>query len=218
MKKLLVGCLIVVVIAIIGVGAAGYFAYRAVKPVIDNASNYMEKAREVTRLGENITVKTPFDPPASGELTQQQVERFIAVQTRVRSELSDKWTQIEQKSKELREKTDRNRQDWTFAEFTSVFSDIANIWVDARKSQVNALNTQKFSEGEYEWVRRRVYEAAGVELAGSIDLSKIESLAGRNGVTIPDVDLPKVPEKNIALVKPHVAKIKEWIPMAALGL
>ena len=208
MKKILVGCLIVVVIAIIGVGAAGYFAYRAVKPVIDNASNYMEKAREVTRLGENITVKTPYDAPANGELTEQQVERFIAVQTRVRSELSDKWTQIEQKSKELRDK----------ANVTSVFSDIANIWVDARKSQVNALNIQKFSEAEYEWVRRRVYEAAGVELAGSIDLSKIESLAGRNGVTIPDVDLPKVPEKNIALVKPHVAKIKEWIPMAALGL
>jgi len=208
MKKLLVGCLIVVIIAIIGVGAAGYFAYRAVKPVIDNASNYMEKAREVTRLGENITVKTPFEAPSSGELTKQQVERFIAVQTRVRSELSDKWTEIEQKSKALREK----------AEFTSVFSDIANIWVDARKSQVNALNIQKFSEAEYEWVRRRVYEAAGVQLAGSIDLSRIESLAGRNGVTIPDVDLPKVPEKNIALVKPHVAKIKEWIPMAALGL
>jgi len=208
MKKLLVGCLIVVVIAIIGVGAAGYFAYRAVKPVIDNASNYMDKAREVTRLGENITVKTPFEPPKNEELTQAQVERFIAVQTRVRSELSDKWTEIQQKSKELREK----------AEFTRVFSDIANIWVDARKSQVNALNIQKFSEAEYEWVRRRVYEAAGVQLAGSIDLSRIESLAGQNGVTIPNVDLPKVPEKNIALVKPHVAKIKEWIPMAALGL
>jgi len=208
MKKILVGCVIVVVIAIIGVGAAGYFAYRAVRPVIDNASNYMEKAREVTRLGENITVKTPFDAPANGELTQQQVERFIAVQTRVRSELGDKWTEIQQKSKQLRDN----------ANFTSVFSDIANIWVDARKSQVNALNIQKFSEAEYEWVRRRVYEAAGVELAGSIDLSRIESLAGRNGVTIPDVDLPKVPEKNIALVKPHVAKIKEWIPMAALGL
>ena len=208
MKKILVGCLIVVVIAIIGVGAAGYFAYRAVKPVIDNASNYMEKAREVTRLGENITVKTKFEPPASGELTRPQVERFIAVQTRVRSELNDKWTEIEQKSKAMREK----------AEFTSVFSDIANIWVDARKSQVNALNIQKFSEAEYEWVRRRVYEAAGVQLAGSIDLSRIESLAGQNGVTIPNVDLPKVPEKNIALVKPHVAKIKEWIPMAALGL
>ena len=218
MKKILAGCLIVLVIAMIGFGVAGFYAYRAMKPVIDNASNYMEKAREVTRLGENITVKTPFEPPKNGELTQAQVERFIAVQTRVRSELGDKWTQVEQKSKELRAKADRKSQDWTLAEFTSVFSDIANIWVDARKSQVNALNIQKFSEAEYEWVRRRVYVAAGVELAGSIDLSRIESLAGQNGVRIPDVDLPKVPERNIALVKPHVAKIKEWIPMAALGL
>jgi hypothetical protein len=218
MKKILAGCLIVVVIAIIGLGAAGYYAYRAVKPVIDNASNYMEKAREVTRLGEDISNKTAFEPPKNDELTQAQVERFIAVQTRVRSEMSDKWTQIEQKSKQMREKADRKSQDWTLSEFTSVFSEIANIWVDARKSQVKALNVQKFSEAEYEWVRRRVYEAAGVELAGSIDLSRIESLAGRGNVTMPNVDLPKVPEKNIALVKPHVAKIKEWIPMAALGL
>jgi hypothetical protein len=99
-----------------------------------------------------------------------------------------------------------------------MFADIANIWVDARKSQVKALNIHKFSESEYEWVRRRVYEAAGVELAGSIDLSKIESLAGRGGVSVPTMELPKIPEKNAALVKPHIAKIKEWIPMAALGL
>ena len=218
MKKLLVGCLIVLVIGIIGLAAAGYYAYRAVRPVIDNASNYMEKAREVTRLGEEISNKTPFEPPTSGELTQQQVERFIAVQTRVRSDVSDKWSQIEQKSKEMREKADRKNPDWTLAEFTNVFSEIANIWVDARKSQVQALNVQKFSEDEYQWVRRRVYEAAGVELAGSVDLSRIESLAGRGGVTIPDMELPRIPEKNAALVKPHVAKIKEWIPMAALGL
>ena len=218
MKKILAGCLIVLLIAAIGLAAAGFYAYRAMKPVIDNASNYMEKAREVTRLGDEISNKTPFDPPKNDELTQAQVERFIAVQTRMRSDMGDKWTQIEQKSKELREKADRKSQDWTLSEFTSVFSEIANIWVEARKSQVKALNVQKFSEDEYQWVRRRVYEAAGVELAGSIDLSKIESLAGRNGVAIPDVDRSRVPEKNLALVKPHVAKIKEWIPMAALGL
>ena len=180
MKKLLAGCLIVVVIAIIGLGAAGYYAYRAVRPVIDNASNYMDKAREVTRLGEGITNKTPFEPPKNEELTQAQVERFIAVQTRVRSDMSDKWAH---------------------------FPDIASVWVDARKSQVKALNIQKFSEAEYAWVRKRVYEAAGVQLAGSVDLSKFAN-----------VDLPKVPEKNIALIKPHIAKIKEGVPIAALGL
>jgi len=218
MKKILAGCLIVLVVAAIGLAAAGFYAYRAMKPVIDNASNYMDKAREVTRLGEDITNKATFEPPANGELTQAQVERFIAVQTRVRSDLSDRWSQVEQKSREMREKANRKSQDWSLSEFTAMFSDIASIWVEARKSQVKALNIQKFSEAEYEWVRRRVYEAAGVELAGSIDLSKIESLAGQSGVTVPSVELPKIPEKNSALVKPHIAQIKEWIPMAALGL
>jgi hypothetical protein len=172
----------------------------------------------VTKLGEEIRIKTAFEPPASGELTQQQVERFVAVQSRVRSDLGDRWEQIEKKSKELKARTDANPNDWTLAEFSSVFSDIGNIWIEARKSQVKALNIQRFSEGEYEWVRRRVYEAAGVQLAGQIDLSKIESLAGSQGVTVPHMDLPKVPQKNTELVKPHAAKIKEWIPMAALGL
>ncbi len=30
--------------------------------------------------------------------------------------------------------------------------------------------------------------------------------------------MPEVPPANIALVKPHVAQLKEWIPMAVLGL
>jgi hypothetical protein len=222
MKKILTGCLIVAVIAMIGFGVAAFYAYRAMKPVIDNASNYMDKAREVTRLGEEIKIKTPYEPPKNGELTAAQVERFLAVQTRVRSDLGSQWDQVEKQSADIRAKADANRKDWTLAEFTSVFSEIGSIWVIGRKAQVNALNVQRFSEEEYEWVRRRVYEAAGVELAGGMDLSKIEGLArenaGRSGVEIPSMDLPAVPEANIKLVKPHVSKIKEWIPMAVLGL
>lgn len=222
MKKILGGCLIVAVIAMVGLGVAAFWAYRAVKPAIDNAGTYVDKAREVARLGEGIKIKTPFEPPANGELTQSQVERFLAVQSRVRSELDGKWGEVEKKSAEIKAKADSNSKDWTLSEFTSVFSDIGNIYLEGRKAQILALNIQRFSEGEYEWVRRRVYEAAGVQLAGNLDLSKIESLArdnaGKNGVRLPPMDLPKVPEKNIALVKPHTAKIKEWIPMAVLGL
>jgi hypothetical protein len=222
MKKILTGCLIVAVIAMLGFGVAAFYAYRAMKPVIDNASNYMDKARIVEQLGALITNKAPFVPPANGELTSAQVERFLAVQTRVRSELGDKWEEIEKKSAAIRSRADKNRNDWTLAEFTQVFSEIANIWIDARRAQVNALNVQKFSEPEYQWVRKSVYEAAGVHLAGNMDLSMIEELArdnaGRAGMELPRMDLPKTPEKNIELVKPHASKIKEWIPMAALGL
>jgi hypothetical protein len=222
MKKILAGCLIVVVIAIVGFTVATYWAYRAVKPMIDNASTYVDKAREISRLGDAIKIKTPFEPPKNGELTLTQVERFLAVESRVRTELSGQWDQVEKQSAAIKAKADSDSKDWTFSEFTSVFSNIANVYLTGRKAQVLAINIQRFSEGEYEWVRRRVYEAAGVQLAGNLDLSKIEDLArdnaGKNGVDLPPVDLPKVPEKNIALVKPHVAKIKEWIPMAVLGL
>ena len=222
MKKILGGCLIVLVIAMIGFGVAAFYAYRIARPMIDDASNYLDKAREVARLTDDVTIKTEFVPPANGELTSVQVERFIAVQTRVRSELDSKWTAIEKEAGVIRAKADSNSKDWTLTEFNNVFSGLANIYLDGRKAQVKALNIQRFSEGEYDWVRRRVYEAAGVELTGSFDLSKIEDLArdsaGKNGVTLPTVDLPKIPEKNIALVKPHAAKVKEWIPMAVLGL
>lgn len=200
MKKVLAGCLIVVVIAIVGFTVATFWAYRAVKPMIDNASSYVDKAREAARLGDELKIKTPFEPPKNGELTLSQVERFLAVESRVRSELDGQWDQVEQRD----------------------LTRIANVYLAGRKSQVLAINIQRFSQGEYDWVRRRVYEAAGVQIAGNFDLSKLEDMArdnaGKSGVTLPPMDLPKVPEKNVALVKPHVAKIKEWIPMAVIGL
>ena len=119
MKKVLAGCLIVIVIAIFGFGVVAFYAYRAMKPVIDNASNYMDKAREITRLGDEIKIKTPYKPPATSELTTTQVERFLAVQTRVRSDLNDQWEQIEKKTAEIKAKADANRQDWTLSEVAS---------------------------------------------------------------------------------------------------
>jgi hypothetical protein len=220
-KKVLAGCLIVAVIAMIGFGVAGYYAYRLARPMIENAGDYMARAREIAQLGDRIDNKTPFVAPKTGELTSGQVERFLAVQTRVRDELGGRWTEIETKSAEIRKKTESNEM-LSLAEVTSVFSDVANIYVEARRVQVNALNIHKFSDAEYIWVKRRVYEAAGVQVASGMDFSAIESLARdgarQTGTRMPDISMPEIPEANLKLVKPHSAKIKEWLPMAVLGL
>ena len=222
MKKVLAGCLIVLVIALIGFAAAGYYAYRWAQPMIQSTGDYIERARQMARLGDRIQNRAPYVPPASGELTAIQVDRFVAVQTRVRDELGARWTEIETKSAEIREKTQNNQRELTFAEFTSVLSDISNIYMEARQAQVDALNAQKFSDGEYTWVRNRVYEAAGMEVASGIDMSRIEALAResamKNNVKLPDLKKPDIPQANIKLVRPHLSKLKEWIPLAALGL
>lgn len=222
MKKILGGCLIVVVIAMIGFGVATYYAYRFAKPMLDSAGDYVTRARELSQVGDRVANKLPFVPPTNGELTQLQVERFIAVQTRVRDELGDRWGEIETKSAEVRRKTEQNHKELSFSEVSGIFSDIANIYIEARTAQVKALNIHKFSDGEYTWVRRRVYEAAGMNIAGAIDMSAIEDLARqgsqRSSSKLPDIARPEVPEANIRLVKSHTAKVKEWIPMAVLGL
>ena len=70
-------------------------------------------------------------------------------------------------------------------------------------------------------MRLRVYEAAGLEVARGIDWSSLEeaikSGSDQTGVPVPSVTLPEVPEKNRELVKPHVAELKDWIPLAVLG-
>lgn len=221
MKKVALGCLIVLVIAGIGFAVAGYYAYRWAQPMIQSGVEYLDRARELSRLGDRVANKSPYVPPSDGELTQSQVDRFLAVQTRVRDELGARWAEIETKSAEIREKT-KDRRELTFTEFTSVFSDLAGIYMDGRRAQVTALNVQKFSDAEYSWVRFRVYEAAGMEIASGIDLSKVEELARegamKSNVKLPDIKKPDVPSANLKLVKPHLAKLKESLPLAILGL
>lgn len=222
MKNILGGCLIVLVIAVVGLGVAGFWAYRAARPMFDDAADYVARARDLATLSEQVRNKTPYTPPASGELTAGQLDRFFAVQARVRSELGDRWTDLEQKSEALKKKADSNQSDWTFSDISGIFSDFTGIYLQARKAHVTALNVHKFSDQEFSWVRLRVYEAAGMQLAGSIDTSAIEEMAKesaqKSGVSLPDVTMPEVPEANIKLVKPHAAKLKEWLPMAMLGL
>ena len=222
MKKVLAGCFIVLVIALIGFGAAGYYAFRWAQPIIQSTGDYIERARQMARLGDRVQNRAPYVPPSSGELTTSQVDRFIAVQARVREELGARWTEIETKSAEMREKTQNNHRQLTFAEFTSVLSDLSNIYMEARRAQVDALNVHKFSDAEYTWVRNRVYEAAGMEVASGIDMSKLETLAResamKSNVKLPDIKKPQVPQTNITLIKPHLASLKESLPIAILGL
>ena len=222
MKKILGGCLVVFAIALVGLGVAGFYAYRAARPMIDSAADYVSRARELATLSDQVRNQSAYEPPANGQLTSAQVDRFLAVQTRVRSELGDRWTTFETKAEALKEKAAAKQSDWSFNDISTMFSNFTSIYLEARKVHVNALNVHKFSDEEFSWVRLRVYEAAGMQLAGSIDTSAIQEMARdsaeKAGVTIPDLPMPDVPEANIKLVKPHAAKLKEWLPMAMLGL
>ncbi len=83
MQKLLVGCLVIVVLAAIALGVAGFFAYRAASPALQQARDYVTslgRLGELADLDKQITRRGAFDAPASGELTEPQVASFVRVQ------------------------------------------------------------------------------------------------------------------------------------------
>ena len=220
-KKLLVGCLVIVVIGGVLLAVGGYFLYRAAAPVIQDARNYLQGLAELGDLEQDIVNRNPFVAPENGELDGAQVERFVRVQDGVRLAMGERMAEIEAKYKHLKANTGSN-QPPSFSEVTAALRDIGRLFVDARRYQVDALNKERFSQEEYNWVRARVFQAAGVEVANMVDLKKLEEALRRNtGVDdLKAPELPKmdVPEKNRELVKPYLGRMDGWIPLAFFGL
>ena len=221
MKKLLIGCLIVIVLGVIAFGVGGYFLYRAASPMVQSARDYVEKFGQIGELEKEVRTTGTYSAPANDELTQEQVDRFARVQLNMRSALGQRFAELDAKYKNVKAEAEPKREP-SFTEMMSAFSDLANVFFDAKRAQVNALNQEKFSIAEYQWVRSRIYQAAGVELSTVIDFQKMVEAAkqgtGIDNINVPSTPMAAVPEKNRELVKPHVSKMDEWLPFAFFGL
>ncbi|MEZ5285639.1 MAG: hypothetical protein R2712_12705 [Vicinamibacterales bacterium] len=222
MKKLLAGCLVVIVLGIIAVGVALFFGYRAARPMIEGATAWADHAREMAAASDRIANKDPFDPPAAGELDDRRVTRFLAVQQHVRSTLGPRWQDLETRARAFEDTARTGGRNLSLSEIGTMLSDFGSLLVDARRAHVDALNTEGFSRDEYSWVRTRVYEAAGIELAEGVNWGELESMvrdrAAQAGVEAPEVKLPEIPEANRTLVRPHIEELRRWLPLVMLGL
>ena len=221
MKKLLVGCLVILVLGGIVLAVGSYILYRAASPLIQDARNYYEGMSQLPAIERQIENTSAHTPPASGELTEDQVERFVRVQQHMRKSLGQRMTAIEEKYKHLKANSDSNVQ-VGISDLLSGLRDITNIYVDARRYQVEALNAERFSQEEYSWVRDRMFQAAGMEVSSRIDVEKLEE-AVRRGTGIEDIRAdrlprPNVPARNRELVKPYLDRMDEWIPFVFFGL
>src|SRR5262245_7970992 len=166
MKKLLFGCLGILVLAAILFAVGGYILYRAASPVLDSARGYLSNLTKINELDKEIANQAAYTPPESNELTEAQVQRFARVQDSVKNALGQRMNEIEDKYKRFKGNAE-NRQQPGFGDMVSALNDLANVLLQARRFQVNALNEEKFSRAEYSWVRDRVFQAAGKEVVSA---------------------------------------------------
>src|SRR6185437_1261016 len=145
MKKLAVGCAVILGVGAAGAAAASYYAYHKVTSAV---AGFAELGT-LPELERSVRRQDPYTPPASGEPSRAQVQRLLQVQQAVRTRLGARAEEIERRYRKLLAKDSATVVD--APEIISAYRDLAAAYVDAKRAQVDALNRAGFSLEEYRW-------------------------------------------------------------------
>jgi hypothetical protein len=165
MKKLAIGCGLVVLLTGIAAAGVAYYVYRQVSSTIAQFSGFAD----LPELEARVQNKRPYTPPASEEISDSQIEKLAQVQSTIRQRLGQRITQFEAKYKVLLEKKDATLVDAPAV--ISAYGDLASTWIEAKRSQVEALNAAGLSLEEYRWIREQAYRALGKAFV-DLDIAK----------------------------------------------
>jgi len=157
-----------------------------------------------------VSNKRSFTAPTDGELKASDVERYLNVTRAVSAGLKGKAAELESKYSQLVD-DDSNP---SVRQVINAYGDIIRLVVQAKELQVKALNAEGFSLAEYSWVRREVYQAAGIGYH-ALDLTALSE--GEVDET-QNAGLQEAPPKNVELVAPYVDELDEYMPLAVFGL
>ncbi len=227
MKKLAIGCAVLLVLAAVAGGFAAYWVYNKGRQLYSQAEQYVSSFAELGKaadLDRQVTNQSAFTPPADGVLTQAQVERFLALQQQMRGTLGTRFDQIKARYEHLQQQGSQDGAQ-SVTEGLAALKDLAGLVLDVKKIHVEALNQQQMSMDEYRWLRDQIYAAAGVpfssfHLAAIVEAAKTGDAAKINDALTGKADTiaADVPPANRTLVEPHREQLKEWVALAWLGL
>lgn len=216
-KKIAIGCLVIGLVVLIGGGLLTYnFVY---KPVMGSVSSL----QEIHEKNEQIDNQSAYQAPADNELTENQVERFVAVQKQIQQGIEDRLAEFEQKYEEL--DTELQNREPTITEIMNAWGDIVDLYSDAKQIQVEALNEHDFSLSEYRFVQQSFYSALGMELFSyNIDQIAASASEGNFNMNLEEFEKQQaemeqqVPQINRELVSQYADSAENWLVFSWWGL
>ncbi|MGE5246609.1 MAG: hypothetical protein ACM3SQ_20465 [Betaproteobacteria bacterium] len=217
MKKLAIGCGVVVVLVIVAATVAFYVvAFKVGSYVRDSGV-----LASLQTLSKGVVNQAPFTPPANGELTPEMMKRFAGVQESMYAKMGSRFNQIAAMQDEmLRRQREEHRQS-TPSEDVKNVSAMMGFVLQAQSAWVDALNEQHFSTDEYVWVRGRVWAAVGSHALELSTRNLSEALKQGNAaarpIQIANPDDPAL-KRNKQLVAPYLPRAKQWGVFAFFGL
>jgi hypothetical protein len=212
MKKLAIGCGLIVVVLAIGATIGVYW-------VASKAKSYVGQLTAYAELDKGVTRTAAFSPPGNGELTEEMLKRFAAVQDSMHARLGARVEEIKNREDEFMRREQAEHRKATPAENFTVITDLMTFIVEAKNAWVDALNQQHFSIDEYYWVRGRVYTAAGLNIM-ELSLRNMQQAMKEGGNVVRPIESTSDPasQHDKALVAPYLPKLEDWAVFAFFGL
>lgn len=178
MGKFLGGCLIVCLVLVIGGGAVGYYVF--VKPYTDMAGEAVVFAQELEALDGELAVRGPYQPPEDGLVSADALQRYLAVQQRMRTDMEGEMQTLQARYEALDGELESEQREASVAEIMTAYRDVGALYLEAKRAQVDALNEQRMSIDEYHWIRAQTYAALGRRVAvaapdgsGQVEVSRV---------------------------------------------
>lgn len=217
MKKLAIGCGLIVAVVGVLVTGIGYYAYLKVGGTV----RQFAELSKIPEIDSEVRIKAPFTPPKSGELTASQLDRLMQVQKRIRDRLGENAARFERTYKSLADKKEATAAD--FPALMSAYRDLAAMWLDAKRTQVAALNDAGLSLGEYRWIRSAAYQAIGAPFV-DVDFARIAAnvKAGVQQTSSPGsfegAFRGDAPAANVKLAARFKKQLEDNLALASFGL
>ncbi len=216
MKQLAIAGLVlagVLVLTLVVVGTFGYEHYY--KPI---ARPFLF-LRTAELLEESIRNTSPFKPPTSGELTAEQWSRFCEVEAAVDKVMGPAvGVATKQRDSLIGSGGPRPGAVPLIAALTAL-AKIGPIYVKAKQAQIEAMNRANFSREEYLWVRRQVFDSAGLVL-DELDLNGLRTAAQDKRDVVDIKTIPAEPKAaaNTVLVSGRRPQLESWLALAFFDL
>jgi hypothetical protein len=214
MKKVAIGCGIVLAVLVAGGAAASYFLYHKVSSAVAGFA----ELKAVPEIERSVRKQGPYTPPASGEVSESQLRHFLQVHQAVRTRLGARGAEFERRYHDLIQRG--GKANVTDApQLLSAYGDLAKVYVDAKRAQADALNQAGLSLDEYHWIRTQAYAALGVP-GMDRDLGQIMAEIQQGKAPAPPTMPvgPTGPPATQKLVAPHRKALEDYMPLAFFGL
>lgn len=212
-KKILTGCLVVVLVGAVGAGAAWWFLLR---PMWNAGGEMLSGAKDWATgldLGDEIANQSPYDPPADGRLTPEQVEVLVAVQSSVVREMGDDLRTLAERARRAQASRAQG-QPPDLQDVATLYREGMAVMGRLKAAQGRAVNAAGLSRDEYAFIRRQAMAALPllVEVPALPGLPDVPGLPAQAPEQAPEEDADRAAARhNAELLRPHLPLLEQTL-------